>query len=252
MQLTDEQTIQVQSQSAFTSVGNPESDAHVNGEYLRKNPTWHVEHSPWKAGNLVRLLQKHNLNPETVCDVGCGVGEVLRQLQLNLDPECRLWGYDVAPDAIRMAKGRENERLQFELADFTAIETRSFDLLVMTEVVDHVEDYFRFLRALRHRAEWKVFSFSLDFSTESSLRPGTLSQWRGILDHLHHFNQPIVMDMLRRTGYKVVDYYYAPWHCGPSNFAARLKKWLSALVFKINPDLAARVFIGYNLIVLAR
>lgn len=252
MQITTEHRIQVPSQSAFTSVTDPQSDPHVNGEYLRKNPTWHVEHSPWKAGNVIRLLHKHNLNPATVCDVGCGVGEVLRQLQLNLEPECRLWGYDVAPAAIRAAKTRENDRLKFELADFTAIETRPFDLLVMTEVVDHVEDYFRFLRGLRQRAEWKIFSFSLDFSTESSLRPGVLSHWRGIFDHLHHFNQPIVMDMLRRTGYEVVDYYYAPWHCQPSHFAARLKRGLSTLVFKISPDLAARTFIGYNLIVLAR
>jgi SAM-dependent methyltransferase len=250
--MTSDQTIQLQPQGAFASVGDPESDAHVNGEYLRKNPSWHVEHSSWKAGNVLRMLHKHNLNPGSVCDVGCGVGEVLRQLQLNMNPECRLWGYDVAPDAIRPAKTRENERMKFELADLTAIETPRFDLLVMTEVVDHVEDCFRFLRALRQRAEWKIFSFSLDFSTESSLRPGVLLRWREFISHIHQFNQPIVMDLLRRTGYEVVDYYYAPWHCGPSNFAARVKKGLSALVFKINPDLAARLFIGYNLIVLAR
>lgn len=252
MQITADQTIQPQPQGGFASVGDPETDAHVNGEYLRKNPTWHVEHSPWKAGNVLRLLDRHNLNPGTVCDVGCGVGEVLRQLQLKMNPDCRFWGYDVASDAIRMAKARENERLQFELADFTAIETKRFDLLVMTEVVDHVEDCFRFLRSLRDRAEWKAFSFSLDFSTESSLRPGALLGWRETISHLHQFNQPIVMDLLRRTGYEVVDYYYAPWHCQPSHLAARLKRGLSNLLFKINPDLAARVFIGYNLIVLAR
>lgn len=236
----------------FPSMGDPDRDAHVNGDYLRKNPTWHVEHSPWKAQNLWRLLHRHNLHPGTVCDVGCGVGEVLRQLQLGMDPECRFRGYDIAADAIAMAKSRENERLTFEVADFTGIETPRFDLLVMTEVVDHVEDYFRFLRLLRDRAEWKLFSFSLDFSVESSLRPDVLSYWRGNLSHLHHFNQPIVMDLLRSTGYDVVDYCYAPWYYRPSHFAARMLRMFRGSVFAMNADLAARLFIGYNLIVLAR
>lgn len=60
------------------------------------------------------------------------------------------------------------------------------------------------------------------------------------------------MDLLRSTGYKVVDYDYAPWHCPPSHMAARALKLLRGLVFRVNPGLAARTFIGYNLIVLAR
>ena len=252
MQTTAEGTVPSGAPGLFASVGDPQRDAHVNGEYLRKNPTWHVEHSPWKAQNLWRMLHKHKLQPRTVCDVGCGVGEVVRQLQLKMDPACRFWGYDVAADAISVAKSRENERLKFEWADFTGLETPRFDLLVMTEVVDHVEDYFRFLRQLRERAEWKLFSFSLDFSSESSMRPAVFSQWRGKLSHLHHFNQPIVMDLLRSTGYEVVDYYYAPWPYRPSHFAAHLLKMLRRFVFAMNPDLAARTFIGFNLIVLAR
>lgn len=252
MQNTAENTVSPEALRLFASIGDPQGDAHVNGEYLRKNPTWHVEHSPWKAQNLWRMLSRHNLRPGTVCDVGCGVGEVLRQLQLRMDPACRFWGYDIAADAISLAKSRENERLKFRLADFTGIETRRFDLLVMTEVVDHVEDYFRFLRLLRDRAEWKLFSFSLDFSAESSMRQNVFSHWRGNLSHLHHFNKPIVMDLLRSTGYDVVDYYYAPWQYRPSHLAARLFRRFRGFVFAMNPDLAARLFIGYNLIVLAR
>lgn len=236
----------------FASVGNPESDVHINGEYLRRNPSWHVEHSPWKAENLRRMLQKHKLTPRSVCDVGCGVGEVLRQFQMKIDPGCVCCGYDVASAAISRARERANDRLHFELADFTAIETPRFDLLIMTEVLDHVEDYFRFLRGLRARAEWKLFSFSLDFSAESSLRPGVLSYWRDTLSHLHHFNQTMLLDVLRRTGYEVVDFEYAPWPYRPSHLAARLRNGIRGLVFRTNPDLAARLFIGYNLIVLAR
>src|SRR5690348_8777926 len=105
----------------FSSVVDPVADPHVNGEYLRRNPTWHVEYSPWKAETIHRLLQKRRLSPRTICEVGCGAGEVLRQLQLKMPADCRFWGYDIAPAAVDLAKGRENDRLRFQLADFAAM-----------------------------------------------------------------------------------------------------------------------------------
>src|SRR5689334_2210701 len=143
----------------FSSVVDPRSDPHINGEYLVKNPTWHIEYSPWKAENVRRLLQKQNIHPRMIGDVGCGVGEVLRQLQAKMDPACHFRGYDIAPAAIRQAKERENDRLRVELADFGEIETPRFDLLLVLEVLDHIEDYLGFLRMLRPRAEWKIIGF---------------------------------------------------------------------------------------------
>lgn len=29
---------------------------YTSGEYLEKNPTWHVEESPWKAKQVIRML----------------------------------------------------------------------------------------------------------------------------------------------------------------------------------------------------
>src|SRR5579859_136907 len=110
------------------SLVDPASDPHVNGEYLRKNPTWHAEYSPPKAETIMRLLARNHVEPRLVCEVGCGAGEVLRQLQLKMPADRRFWGYDIAPDAIRLAWTRENDALRFMLADFVAIETPRFDL----------------------------------------------------------------------------------------------------------------------------
>ena len=57
---------------------------YLDGEYLSKNPGWHVEESPWKARQVLRMLRQNHLAPQTICDVGCGSGEVLRQLQEKL------------------------------------------------------------------------------------------------------------------------------------------------------------------------
>ena len=248
----DPKTVQEAAPQRFSSIVDPLADPHINGEYLVNNPSWHIEYSPWKADNVRRLLQKQSLDPKTICEVGCGVGEVLRQLQLQMDPECRFWGYDIAPAAIRMAKQRENDRLKVELADFGEIDTPPFDLLLVLEVLDHIDEYLGFLRMLRTRAEWKIISFSLDITVQSALRTGLFSKWRDGLRHLHHFNKEIALDTLRHTGYEVVDYFIGPWPNQTRGLSAALLKAIRRVSYAMNHDLSARLFGGCNLVVLAR
>lgn len=234
----------------FTTVVDPSTDPHVNGEYFRKNPSWHVEYSPWKAENIHRMLERRKLYPKTVCEVGCGAGEVLAQLQTRMGTECTFSGYDIAPPAIEMAKSRENQRLRCHLADFGEVDTPRFDLLLVLEVVDHVEDYLGFLRMLRDRSEWKIFSFSLDISVQSAFRAGAFLQRRHVHSHLHHFSKETALDTLQYAGYEIVDYFYPP------NLAitplAKLAKPIRKAFFGLAPDLAVRLFGGYSLLILAR
>jgi len=99
---------------------------YLDGEYLVKNPGWHVGESAWKAKQVLRMLRQNHISPATVCDVGCGVGEVLVQLQQKLGGDPTLWGYDISPQAIELAKARANKRLHFCLADFTAVQDVHF------------------------------------------------------------------------------------------------------------------------------
>ena len=32
------------------------SSMYTDGEYVRKHPTWHLEDSPWKAQQVVKIL----------------------------------------------------------------------------------------------------------------------------------------------------------------------------------------------------
>jgi 2-polyprenyl-3-methyl-5-hydroxy-6-metoxy-1,4-benzoquinol methylase len=61
--------------------------------------------------------------------------------------DCTFRGYDISPQAIAFAKTRENERLRVGIADVSVLETPHFDVLLLLEVVDHVEDLFGFLQS---------------------------------------------------------------------------------------------------------
>lgn len=90
---------------------------YMGGGYAKKNPTWHVEESTCKAEQIARMLRECALTPRTICEVGCGAGEVLRQLQEHVTLACKLTGYDISPHAYELARSRANDRLHFKLAD---------------------------------------------------------------------------------------------------------------------------------------
>ncbi|MGH9327935.1 MAG: class I SAM-dependent methyltransferase, partial [Terriglobia bacterium] len=120
---------------------------YADGDYLRRVPNWHVDESPFKVNQILRMLGAHHLQPKTISEVGCGAGEVLKLLQERMDPECRFSGYDISPQALEMCKSRANDRLQFKLADATQEEGSFFDLVLVLDVFEHVEDYFGFLKS---------------------------------------------------------------------------------------------------------
>jgi len=235
---------------AGPSLRNP----HVNGEYLRRHPDWHLHASEWKAEEVLRMLGRHHLAPATIGEVGCGAGEVLRQMQIRMDPDCQFFGWDIAPHAIELCKAKENDRLRFELADVSTIETPPLDLLLILEVVDHVEDYFSFLRDLRSRGTYKVFHFSLDLSVQNALRSGALLRQRDVYAHLHYFNREKVLRTLEDTGYEILDWFYTPY--GNSFPGGTFGRWvmrpLRRSSFRFSQDLTVRVLGGYRLMVLTR
>lgn len=228
-------------------------NVYVNGEHLEKNPDWHVYASSWKAKHVLRMLQSHKLSVNTVAEVGCGAGEVLRQLQNSMPPHCVFSGYDISPQAIELAGTRENPRLRFKWADILQEPDAYFDLLLILDVVEHVEDYFGFLRNLKSLARDKIFNFPLDLSVQSLLREDGLMMRRRTYGHLHYFTKDLALQSLTGEGYEVLDWFYAPFGVDfPVGFKGKVIRWPRMLFSAVHQDLAARLLGGFSLFVLAR
>lgn len=226
---------------------------YETGEYVERNPTYHVEDSLWKARHILRLLEKNSLEPRTICEIGCGAGEILKQLQSALPAETDFFGYDISPQAIELCRQRANERLQFHCADLIAADTPDFDLLLCIDVFEHVQDYIGFLRDLRGKARYKVFHIPLDMSAQWVLRGQPILREREQAGHLHYFMKDTALAALRDSGYEVLDWTYTPGAIdNPRSIKARLASWPRRLMMKVNQDFTVRVFGGYSLLVLAR
>jgi SAM-dependent methyltransferase len=227
-------------------------EEYKDGSYLQKNPTWHIEESPFKAKYILQMLRRHALDIHSVCEAGCGAGEVLRLLQSEMPAGTQFTGFDISPQAHELSKSRANENLHFRLADITKERGLQFNLLLMLDVVEHLEDYFSFLRAVRTVARYKMFHFPLDLSVQALVRQDGLLKRRRDHDHLHYFSKETALETLKDTGYRVVDYLYAPRsnEIGQSLLQKVFRVPRSAL-FAARPDFAVRLLGGYSLMILA-
>jgi len=226
---------------------------YETGEYVERNPTYHVEDSAWKATQVLKMIEKHRLDPRTLCEVGCGAGEILRQLQSQLPAETEFSGYEISPQAFALCQSRAGERLQFYCEDLIIARAPYFDLLLCIDVFEHVPDYLNFLKALRAKARYKIFHIPLDMSAQWVLRGRPILREREQGGHLHYFMKDTALSTLVDTGYEVLDWVYTAGAIDhPRSMKAKMASLPRRMLATFNPDFVVRVLGGYSLLVLAR
>ena len=90
---------------------------YKDGTYLDKNPSWHEDDSLWKAKQIIRILSGNNIIPETICEIGCGAGEILRCLANKYNDKVVFSGYEISPQAYNICKSKETSNLNFCFGD---------------------------------------------------------------------------------------------------------------------------------------
>ncbi|MFH1425835.1 MAG: class I SAM-dependent methyltransferase [Candidatus Kerfeldbacteria bacterium] len=227
---------------------------YKQGEYLEKNPTWHEEDSPWKAGKILAMLKKNNIQPKTVCEVGCGAGEILNQMLQQMPDTVEFTGYEISPQAYEIAKKKEQDRLHFKLQDIAEDKDASFDVVMAIDVFEHIEDYMEFLRMLKNKGTYQVFHIPLDISTQAQVRRTPLKKVRKDVGHIHLFTKQTALAALRAAGYEVLDTSYTAGTIDlPSkSLLSAMARLPRKLLFSLNKNLAVRLLGGHSLLVLTK
>jgi cyclopropane fatty-acyl-phospholipid synthase-like methyltransferase len=226
---------------------------YTDGSYFEKNPLWHTDESPFKVSQVVRMFEKHNLHPTTVAEVGCGAGEVLKLLQEKMNPACRFYGYDISPQALALCVTRGNEKLHFKLGDVRKDADAFFDMILVLDVIEHVEDFFDFLRGIRSKSAMKIFHFPLDLSVQAVARKRGLLIRRELYGHIHYFTKETALAAVKESGYALVDHFYTP-RCIElaKSTIQKIARLPRILCFAMHQDLTVRILGGYSLLVLAK
>ena len=225
---------------------------YTGGTYLKNNPGWHEEESRWKADLVLDFIKKFNIPTGLVIEVGCGAGEILVQLAKQLDTGSVLKGYDISPHAIEIAAKKETERLRFFVGDFTITNHEKADLILVIDVIEHVDDIYSFLRKLRSKGSNFLFHIPLDLSCRTILKPHVMLQQRTGVGHIHYFTEETALWLLKDSGYSTQYFIYTKPVIDlakPRGLRQWVKKNLRKLSYTISRKLSVKLWGGYSLFI---
>jgi SAM-dependent methyltransferase len=224
-----------------------------NGQYSKNNPTFDEDHTEWKAQKIFQMIKKNNLDPKSICDIGCGSGGISWHLQKYI-PTCSFTGYDINPDAINLCLSKENRLLTFKCINFLNEKMYS-DIILLIDVIEHLENYHQYMRDIKFKSEYKILHIPLEnFAIALLYPPFQLGQIRKV-GHLHFFSKEVTLQQIRNLGYEIIDIQYT------TTMEVALQNWgwkdklLSIprrLLFPFIPDLTVQIFGGYSILLLIK
>jgi cyclopropane fatty-acyl-phospholipid synthase-like methyltransferase len=225
---------------------------YTDGSYLAKTGgTWHLDDSPSKARWIVSMLARHvEVQPNTICEIGCGAGGILAELQRSLSDHITFTGYDISPQAHALSARFSNPRCQFILGNAFADQSQ-YDLVLVMDVIEHVEDYFSFLRNVRQKGELKLYHIPLDAYVSGILRGNNSWDTAG---HLHLFTLETALKALDHTGHRIVDWIFTDGAIvtPQQTTRGRIANLIRIPLSKFSTKLASRLIGGYSMLVLAK
>ncbi len=225
---------------------------YTDSTYLQNNPSWHEEDAPLKAQHILQILKQNQLQPNTVCETGCGSGAILQNLQKHLPAQTKFCGYDISPDAINIAQQKANAQLQFQLLDVTEKETQKFDLLLVIDVLEHLENYFSFLKKIQPKSTYTIFHIPLDMSLWSLFREKMLIESKQSVGHIHNFTEAFIKSILEDAGFEIIDCMYTPPTFENMHLKQKIVNGFRQLLFALHKKFASKTLGGYSIMVLAR
>jgi cyclopropane fatty-acyl-phospholipid synthase-like methyltransferase len=228
------------------------SNIYENGSYVGLNPTWHVEDSAWKAKNIANILENNRIQFQSVAEVGCGAGIILKELSKRYE-HAKFYGYDISPDAKKFWKN-DIPHVTFTLDRFQSQEG-NFDVLLVIDVLEHIEDYIGFLRNILSRSMFFVFHIPLELSAQQIIRDIQLHT-RATYGHIHYFSKATALATLADAGFHILDCFYTnaneQYASTHSNFRMKVANVARKLLFSFDRDFTVKLLGGYELMVLAK
>ena len=126
----------------------------------------------------------------------------------------------------------------------------TYDLVLVMDVVEHVEDCFGFLRRTRQKGRWKLYHIPLDAYATAIVRG--VNEWDTV-GHVHLFTMESALKTVEHTGHRVIDWVLTDPAVGTPNRSTRTRVFnlLRRPLAMLSARFAARLMGGYSILILA-
>ena len=131
----------------------------VKNDFKDYDDYW--EERGFHAPSLCRakIISKYIEPGSSVLDIGCGDGTIMEYLEKNNSPR-EVVGIDISSRAVSYIKGRGMNAYQVDVMSEnfpTFLFGRKFDYIIITEVLEHIQDPEKVILSIREHVERNVF-----------------------------------------------------------------------------------------------
>lgn len=130
---------------------------------------------------------------QTLCDVGCGEGSLILELKKEY-PQKKFFGFDLSHQAVSFA------RKQAPFADFFVADiqkkalNKKFDLLIASEILEHLPSDFDALKNMRKMAKKYLLIYTLI---------GRMRKFEKKVGHVRNYQEKNLIKKLEKAGFKI-------------------------------------------------
>ncbi len=222
--------------------------------YLKNNPDWHSKDALFKAEQILKLIRMVPGPVLKIGEVGCGSGQILVELSDRLPEQIEFYGFDISNDALNIARPSETPRIRIQLLDLAneSEENYFFDVLLVIDVLEHIDNYFKFLDGIIKKAKYTIFHIPLDLSVWSLFREKMLIESKQRVGHIHNFTEDFIKSILEDHGFRILFQTYTPPSFQVKSPKATIINNIRKLLFKVNKRVASKWIGGYSILLLTK
>ena len=163
---------------------------HATDNYRKHKTSSKLQKKLLANFNAVLVQEARVLKPESILDVGCGEGFTLEMLRKKGIGK-KLEGVDFLDRAIKLGK-KEHPKLILKQGDIYDLKYKdnSFDLVICSEVLEHVDDPERAIQELvRVTKKYCLFSVPNEpiFMMGNFMRGKNVTRFGNDIEHINHW-----------------------------------------------------------------
>ena len=172
-------------------------------QYNEKIIEWRDTGGYYKAQHIMTLCERQGIKPRKVLEVGAGEGSILRHLD-EADFAEEFYALEISKTGVEFLQRRNFSKLiEARVFDGYTIpyEDKSFDLVILSHVLEHVEYERRVLRELKRVSDLHAIEVPLDFCVDVDERWTTYMGY----GHINIYNPALLRFLLRSEGLEILD-----------------------------------------------
>ena len=191
------------SKNSQTPIKKPFVAGNYTDKYHSKNPINQFLMNQFLNDFRLFLQQAQAKNIQTICEIGCGEGELLKIIH-QYYPQAKIYATDVAKsEIVKAKKNTKGIPITFSVqnAEKLNYQNKQFDLVVCCEVLEHLENPQQGLKEIKRISQnsivsvpiepwWRILNLiRLKYLKDLGNTPGHLNHWsvRGFSSLLNQY-----------------------------------------------------------------